>query len=65
MDDENYRARWARKLKPYEGNGFSLYSDNNPAGRLIVTEDDPNRDSIPRLSRTSHAASFRNDRHGT
>lgn len=45
--------------------GFSLYSDNNWAGRLIVTEDDPNKDSIPRLSRTSHVASFCNDRHGT
>jgi hypothetical protein len=41
MDDENYRTRWARKLKLYEGNGFTRYSEKKPAGRLIVTEDGP------------------------
>ncbi|WP_166143198.1 AAA family ATPase [Methylosinus sp. RM1] len=41
LDDQSYRNRWQRKLKLYAGNGYALYSDKNPDGRLIVTEDGP------------------------
>jgi hypothetical protein len=41
FDDESYRKRWQRKLKLYEANGYSTYSDKNPDGRLVVTEDGP------------------------
>jgi hypothetical protein len=41
LDDESYRNRWERKLKLYAGNGYSMYSIQNPEGRLIVTEDGP------------------------
>ena len=41
LDDEFYRQRWERKLKLYAGHGYSKYSDQNPEGRLIVTEDGP------------------------
>ena len=39
MGDENYRRRWERKKKLYAQNGYSVYTDENPDGRLIVTED--------------------------
>jgi len=39
LDDESYRKRWQRKLKLYAANGYSIYSDKNPDGRLVVTED--------------------------
>jgi UvrD-like helicase C-terminal domain len=41
MADENYRRRWERKKKLYERNGYTLYSQKNLKGRLIVTEDGP------------------------
>ena len=41
LDDENYRARWNRKLKLYEANGFEVYSEHTPQGQLIVTTDGP------------------------
>ena len=41
MDDENYRCRWDRKRELYAHNGFTEYSDENPRGRLIVTQDSP------------------------
>ena len=39
MADENYRRRWERKKELYTHNGFTVYGDDNPEGRLIVTED--------------------------
>lgn len=42
LDDESYRKRWERKLKLYQANGYGVYSDKTPDGRLIVTEDDSN-----------------------
>lgn len=39
MDDESYLRRWTRKEKLYEDNGYTRHSEENPAGRLIVTED--------------------------
>lgn len=41
LDDESYRKRWQRKLALYTANGYSIYSDENPNGRLVVTEDRP------------------------
>jgi AAA domain/UvrD-like helicase C-terminal domain len=41
LDDESYRNRWQRKLKLYAANGYSRYSEENPNGRLIVTDDGP------------------------
>ncbi len=41
MDDENYRRRWERKRNLYTANGYTPYSEKNPRGRLIVTEDGP------------------------
>jgi hypothetical protein len=43
MDDDSYRKRWARKLRLYAANGYTSYSDKNPEGRLIVTEDGPEK----------------------
>lgn len=43
MDDESYRNRWQRKLKLYAANGYTTYSDKNPEGRLVVTEDGPQK----------------------
>jgi hypothetical protein len=43
MADENYRARWERKKMLYERNGYTLYSSTNPKGRLVVTEDSPEK----------------------
>jgi hypothetical protein len=43
LDDEHYRRRWDRKLKLYAANGFTMYSSANPQGKLIVTEDGPER----------------------
>lgn len=39
LADENYRKRWERKKVLYANNGYTIYSDKNVAGRLIVTED--------------------------
>jgi hypothetical protein len=41
LDEVSYRNRWERKLKLYSSNGYSIYSNKNPEGRLIVTEDGP------------------------
>jgi hypothetical protein len=43
MDDESYRNRWQRKLKLYDANGYTTYSEKNPEGCLIVTEDGPQK----------------------
>ena len=43
LSDEQYRSRWVRKKKLYEANGYMPYSDKNPDGRLIVTEDGPDQ----------------------
>ena len=43
LDDKHYRARWNKKLELYASNGFTVHSDENAAGRLIVTEDGPGR----------------------
>ncbi len=39
LSDENYRLRWELKKALYEKNGYSVYSEDNVRGRLIVTED--------------------------
>ena len=41
LGDESYRKRWERKKKLYARNGVTVYTDSNPDGRLIVTEDGP------------------------
>ncbi|MGR4000339.1 MAG: AAA family ATPase [Alphaproteobacteria bacterium] len=41
LNDKHYRDRWERKKKLYADNGFTIYSDKNTNGRLIVTEDGP------------------------
>ena len=41
MHNEDYRLRWERKKELYERNGFGVYGEQNPDGRLIVTEDGP------------------------
>ena len=41
LSDINYRKRWDRKKQLYTQNGFSIYGDDNPSGRLIVTKDSP------------------------
>jgi hypothetical protein len=43
MDSVKYRERWGRKKTLYFENGFSVYSADNPEGRLIVTEDGSGR----------------------
>lgn len=61
LGDEHYRNRWERKKKLYARNGITIYSDNNPDGRLIVTEDGPkqglNAEEIDNLVRTLFATS--------
>ena len=39
LANDQYRERWERKKGLYEANGYTTYSDKNPKGRLIVTED--------------------------
>ena len=39
MADEQYRKRWLRKKQLYEDNGYTVLSEENTEGRLIVTED--------------------------
>jgi hypothetical protein len=39
MGKPQYVARWRRKLEWYEAQGITLWSEANPSGRLIVTED--------------------------
>ena len=55
LSDERYRKRWEKKKALYEANGCSVYSSDNPQGRLIVTEDGPDRgldsQAIYRLAR--------------
>ena len=41
LSDEHYRERWERKKELYAQNKYSVYSNDNPLGRLIVTEDNP------------------------
>lgn len=41
LSDQQYRKRWARKQDLYKANGFTAYSDQNPDGCLIITEDGP------------------------
>ena len=41
LGDEHYRNRWERKKKLYADNGFTIHSDKNASGRLIVTVDGP------------------------
>lgn len=38
---EQYRKRWETKKKLYAANGFKIFSESNPQGRLIITEDSP------------------------
>ena len=43
LGDEHYRNRWERKKKLYSDNGFTIHSDKNASGRLIVTVDGRNQ----------------------
>lgn len=42
MGQPQYRQRWARKKEWYAAQEITPWSDANPGGRLIVTEDDAN-----------------------
>lgn len=39
MGQSDYVKRWERKLKWYAAQGITRWSESNPSGRLIVTED--------------------------
>jgi hypothetical protein len=39
LGDPQYRARWELKKASYQKEGISIWSEGNPSGRLIVTED--------------------------
>jgi ATP-dependent exoDNAse (exonuclease V) alpha subunit len=41
LANPEYLARWTRKKRAYLEEGISEWSVSNPAGRLIVTHDDP------------------------
>ncbi len=41
LDLPSYRRRWGRKLEGYLAEGVSVWSADNPAGRLVVTKDGP------------------------
>ncbi|WP_160746705.1 AAA family ATPase [Croceibacterium soli] len=40
LKNSDYAARWKRKKAAYVQEGISVWSQGNPSGRLIVTEDD-------------------------
>lgn len=42
MGNRQYVERWKRKLEWYNKQGITRWSEDNPDGRLIVTEDDLN-----------------------
>lgn len=39
LDQKSYRDRWQRKKEGYAAEGITIWSDANPGGRLIVTDD--------------------------
>ncbi|WP_417674820.1 ATP-dependent DNA helicase [Pseudodonghicola sp.] len=39
MDKADYVERWTQKLSWYAAQGISVWDNNNPSGRLIVTEE--------------------------
>lgn len=39
LDQRSYRERWERKKAGYAAEGITIWSDANPDGRLIVTDD--------------------------
>lgn len=41
LDIVHYRNRWNRKKRVYAENGYTVYSNKNTCGRLIVTKDGP------------------------
>jgi UvrD-like helicase C-terminal domain len=43
LDKPSYRARWQTKEALYRDNGFERWSETCPSGKLIVTEDGPDR----------------------
>ena len=43
LDQPDYAARWKAKLDWYAKNKITRWSPKSPTGRLIVTEDGPNR----------------------
>ena len=43
LDQPDYEARWKRKLAWYADNKIERWTPTTPHGRLIVTEDGPNR----------------------
>jgi hypothetical protein len=43
LDDPVYAKRWKAKKAAYLKHGISEWSTNNPKGRLIVTEDGPEK----------------------
>jgi hypothetical protein len=43
LDRPTYRTRWRAKETLYRENGFERWGEKNPSGRLLVTEDGPDR----------------------
>ena len=43
LDRPAYRSRWQAKEALYRDNGFGRWNESSPSGRLIVTEDGPDR----------------------
>ena len=41
LDQQAYRERWERKKAGYAAEGITIWSEENPSGRLIVTKDSP------------------------
>jgi|SRR5262245_45495873 len=41
LHDEDYRQGWEHKKAVYAANGYTVYSQSNPEGRLIFTADGP------------------------
>ena len=39
LDQKSYRERWERKKAGYAAEGITIWSEANPVGRLIVTDD--------------------------
>ncbi|WP_188053635.1 ATP-dependent RecD-like DNA helicase [Sphingosinithalassobacter sp. CS137] len=41
LERPSYRRRWERKLEGYAAEGITVWSTENPDGRLVVTKDGP------------------------
>ena len=43
LDDPSYARRWQAKLGAYAREGIMPWSPETPSGRLVITEDGPDR----------------------